>query len=49
MPLPIFDTLEAHKKKGSCIDAGLRAVGGNGVENVVQLLLSRSDFLLIAG
>jgi len=45
---PVFDTLEACKKQGSSIDAGLRAAGGGGFENVVQLLLPRSDFLLIA-
>lgn len=46
---PVFDTLEARKKQESFIDAGLRAAGDVGVENVVQLLLSRSAFVLITG
>ena len=46
---PVFYSLEDHKKHGSFIDAGLRAVGGVRVGNVVQLLLSDGDLLLIAG
>jgi hypothetical protein len=46
MPWPVFDTLEARKKQGFFIDAGLRAAGGIGVENVVQLLLPRRDFFI---